>query len=114
MRIASSWCLCNTSGRPRGSVRGLAGPEDIQALGVQQTLGHKLADLATGQERGVEVDERGGPEPPGGVLSVDALANVIGPDAGEGPSEVLIVGYQLIAEREDIHRPCSRFPLWLL
>ena len=73
--IASPWCRCRRSGSPSGSSAGLAARKICRQRSVEQRPSATSSSIVpAGLERGVELDERVGPEQPVVELVVDVLA----------------------------------------
>ena len=82
---------------------GLVAPEDRAVRVVEDALGSQLVDRGARRERGVELDQRLGPEQALAELAVDDLVDAGVADVDEAARELLVVGDQSVAEREDVH-----------
>jgi hypothetical protein len=75
----------------------------VGAFGVKRPLGHQLVDPLTGLERGVELEQRLGPEQPQAQVFLDPFGDARVADVHEAADVLGVLPDQAVADGEDVH-----------
>src|SRR5690606_38700604 len=87
--------------------------EDVDALGVEFAVPDQLLQRLAGLERGVELDQRVGPEEASFHLLPHEAVDPLVMDGQEATDVVAVVGDDVVAQPEDVHVSSRSLPVRL-